>query len=376
MNDAAPTQFRLLKTGAEGLATMLAAIRSAQATVCLETYIYCDDDVGLRFLEALTAAAGRGVAVRVLVDALGSIALSDRFWNPLRAAGGRIRWFNPMSLRRWTYRDHRKLLVCDGRIAIVGGFNIAADYDGDGVKTGWRDSGLWMEGPPAQALVETFDRMFGLADFRHRRLQRLRKARDRIAASSRWSLLSSGPGCRHGEIRRTLARDLARARDVRIATAYFLPTRRVRRELRRVVKRGGRVQLMLAGRSDVLLAQLASRWLYGALRRSGIEIAEYLPRMFHSKVIVMDDTVYVGSANLDTRSLSINYELLVRVQDAWLATAAAAEFDADLDRCRRIKRRGRRHPRSWWDRLRESWAYFLLAKLDVVLARWQRKTLR
>ncbi len=374
MQRDAAMDVRLLRTGAEGLSAMLSALAAASRSVRLETYIFRDDAVGHRFRDALVQACERGVTVHVLVDALGSLELADSFWQPLRQAGGRVHWFNPVSLRRWTYRDHRKLLVCDETTAIVGGFNIADDYDGDGVTSGWRDLGLQMSGAPAHVLAQFFDRMFRLADFRHRRLQRLRKARDRVTGAAGWSVLSSGPGCRHGEIKRAIARDLAHARHVRIATAYFLPTRRLRRELRRVVRRGGRVQLMLAGRSDVALAQLASRWLYGAFLRAGVEIVEYQPQMFHAKLIVIDDIVYAGSANLDTRSLSINYELLVRVEDARLATEAAAMFDADCAHCLPIKRR-RRRPRGW-GRFKESWAYFLLAKLDLLLARWQRKTLR
>ncbi len=376
MHDGGSSGFRILKTGAEGFVAMLAAISSARESVRLETYIFSDSDVGRRMLASLVAARRRGVDVRVLVDAFGSIELPDRFWSPLREAGGHVRWFNPLSLRRWAYRDHRKLLVCDGRVAIVGGFNIAPEYDGDGVTAGWRDLGLELSGPPAQELARSFDRMVGLADSRHKRLQRLRRARDRLASGGSWRVLSSGPGCRHGEIKRVLAQDLARASRVRIMSGYFLPTWRLRRELRRVARRGGRVQLILAGRTDVLLSQMASRRLYRSLLRSGVEIYEYQPQVLHAKLVVIDDAVYAGSANLDTRSLSINYEVVARVRDAGLAAEAAAAFDADLHHCRRIERAGWRRSRTWWTRIRERVAYLILAKLDLLLVRWQLKSLR
>ena len=159
-------------------------------------------------------------------------------------------------------------------------------------------------------------------------------------------------------------------------TAYFLPTWRLRRELRQVAKRGGRVQLMTAGKSDVALSQLASRWLYSTLLRSGVEIFEYLPQMLHAKMIVLDDTVYAGSANMDTRSLLINYEVLVRLEDPALAREAGAMFDADLQRCRRIEAGLWRRSRTCWSKLLESWSYFLLAKLDLLVARFQLKILR
>lgn len=355
---------------------MLAAIDAARESIRLETYIFSDGAIGRRMQAALLGARHRGVTVHVLVDAFGSIDLPDAFWVPLRQAGASVRWFNALSLRRWTYRDHRKLLVCDETLAIVGGFNVADEYDGDGIRSGWRDLGIEVSGPLARALARTFDRLQGLADFRHRRLQRLRRASDRVVGQANWRILSSGPGCRHGEIRRSLADDLASARHVRIASAYFLPTWRLRRELRRVVRRGGRVQLMLAGRTDVHLTQLAGRGTYGGLLRSGIEILEYQPQILHAKLVIIDDTVYVGSANLDTRSLLINYELLVRIQDPGLAAEAVAMFEADLHHCHRIHRRTWRKSRTWWNRLRERWAHFLLARLDVLLARWQRRALR
>ncbi len=375
-NLAPATRFRLLKTSAEGLAAMLQAIRAARYSVRLETYIFRDSAVGRLFVEALVEARAHGATVQVLVDGFGSLELPDSFWWPLRESGGEVHWFNPVSLNRWTYRDHRKLLVCDDRVAFLGGFNVADEYDGDGVTTGWRDLGLEVTGPLAHTLACTFDRMYGLAEFRHRRLQRLRKAFDRVQAQANWRILCSGPGCRLGAIKDALGQDLARARHVRIGTAYFLPTRRLRRAFRRVVKRGGRVQLMLTGRSDVALAQLASRWLYGGLLRSGVQVFEYQPQMFHAKLIVIDDVIYVGSANLDTRSLSINYELLVRIEDPVLAAEAAVLFDADLRHCHRIGRRHWLRTRTWWARLKESWAYVLLAKLDPFLARHQLKALR
>lgn len=376
MNNGARSTFKMLKTGAEGLAAMRDAIQKASRTVRLETYIFRDSPVGRGIRDALVQACRRGVEVRVLIDALGSVELPDSLWTPLRDAGGRVRWFNPLSLKRWSYRDHRKLLACDEREAIVGGFNISQEYAGDGVSSGWRDLGLQAEGGAAAELAHSFDRIFDLAEFRHRRLQRLRKASDRVVEGENWRLVSSGPGCRHGEIKRSLARDLSGAGRVRIATAYFLPTRGLRRELRRAARRGTRVQLMLAGKTDVALSQLAGRHLYRSLLRAGVEIYEYQPQIFHPKLIVAGNTVYAGSANLDTRSLQINYELLMRVEDEHLAREAAAIFDSDLQHCRRIEGKAWRRARSWWGKFKERGAYLLLSKLDLLVARWQLKALR
>lgn len=369
-------EFRWLRTGEEGFAAMQTAIRAARESVRLETYTFAPGPLAERFREVLLAACRSGARVRVLVDGLGSRELPDSFWGPLREAGGECRRFNPLSLERFTYRDHRKVLVCDQRVAVVGGFNIASEYDGDGVTRGWRDLGLHITGSLAAELAENFDAMFARADFQHRRLQTFRPARDHVRSGQDWRLLLSGPGRRHGEIKRTLARDLAAAHTVQIVAAYFLPTWRLRRELLRVARRGGCVQLILAGRSDVRLAQLASRRLYHRFLRAGVEIHEYQPQVLHAKLFLVDGVAYVGSSNLDARSLQINYELVVRLADATVTAEARALFGQIIEHCRRIDPAAWRRSRTVWSRLQERWAYFLLARLDPLIARWQLKRLR
>lgn len=368
--------FELLQTGDEYFGALLSAIEAARRSVRLETYIFSPSPIGQRVRAALVAAAGRGARVWVLADALGSRSLSESFWTPLRQAGGQFKWFNPLSPGRLAYRDHRKLVVCDESVALLGGFNIAPEYEGDGVTRGWRDVGLRLQGPPAQALAQEFDVQFARAEFRHKRLQRLRPARQTLRGGDTWQLLLSGPGRRHGEIKRTLTRDLRTARSVQIVAAYFLPTWRLRRRLLAVARRGGRVQLILAGRTDVRLSQLASRSLYQRLLRRGVEIFEYQPQILHAKLFLVDDAVYVGSANLDTRSLQINYELVLRVTDPALASQARSVFEEMRAHSRRIELAAWRQCRTWWNKLRERWAYFLLARLDPWWARWQLKNLR
>ncbi|HLE04831.1 MAG TPA: phospholipase D-like domain-containing protein, partial [Anaerolineales bacterium] len=147
MSNNASADFRWLRTGEDALASMLAAIESAEQSVRLEMYIYTASPVGEQFRDTLVRAQKRGVRVRVLIDALGSIKLLASFWEPLIAAGGEFSWFNPLQLKRLLYRDHRKILVCDERLAFVGGYNIAPEYQGDGVAKGWRDLGLEVSGP-------------------------------------------------------------------------------------------------------------------------------------------------------------------------------------------------------------------------------------
>ena len=330
----------------------------------------------MRFRDALTHACQRGVKVRVLIDALGSFGLSAEFWKPLMRAGGEIRWFNPLSLGRLGFRNHRKLLVCDGRVAFVGGFNIAPEYEGDGVSSGWCDLGIKVEGPLVRQLELSFDDMFSRAGFQHKRFARLLKSTARRTVTvPREQLLLSGPGRGHSPIKRALKRDLKHAHSVQLMVAYFLPTWQLRRQLARVVKRGGKVELLLAGKSDVAVSRLAAQSLYRRLLKAGIQIYEYQPQILHAKLFIIDDIVYVGSANLDPRSLNINYELVIRFGDRNLAQQARTMFQRCLSHSRLIIEQEWTKQHSLWRRIKQHWAYFLLVRIDPYIARRQWRAL-
>jgi len=365
-----------LRAGREIFPAMLEAIEAARVSVRLEIYTCSPGPLAVRFLAALAAAQERGASVRVMVDAVGSIDLPETFWDPLRGAGGEARQFNPLSLNRFGIRDHRKLLVCDEQTAIIGGFNIAQEYDGDGVTSGWCDVGLKLTGAVVAELAAAFDEMFARVDFRHKRFMRLRKfGAKKIIEGPEERLLLSGPGRGPSPIKRALRRDLTQAQRVQIIVAYFLPTRRLRRALARVARRGGRVQLILPGKSDVLVSQLAAQSLYRRFLKAGVEICEYQPQVLHAKLFIIDDVVYVGSANLDQRSLNINYELMIRFENRQLAEQAREIFADTLQRCEPITFEQWRQSRTLWRRLKQRWAYFLLVRIDPAVARRQWKAL-
>ena len=362
--------------GKEMFPAMIEAIEGAGESVCLETYIFAPGPLGERFRDALARAQQRGVRVRVLIDALGSYGLAADYWRPLAAAGGEVRRFNPLSLHRWSIRNHRKLLVCDRQVAFIGGFNIASEYTGDGVTEGWCDLGLRIAGMLAEQLEASFEEMFACADFQHRRFIRLRKSGARkVLLLPHEQLLLSGPGRGRSPIKRALRLDLARAQSVQIMVAYFLPTWRLRRQLVRVARQGGRVELLLPGKSNVAVSLLAAQSLYRRLLKSGVEIYEYQPQILHAKLIIIDEVVYVGSANLDQRSLSINYELMVRFESGEMAAQAREVFGAKLAHSRRLTLEGWRQSRSLWRRFKQHWAYLLLVRLDPYIARWQWRAL-
>ncbi len=363
--------IRWLPTGEAAFAAVLDAIANARESVRLQTYIMRDDATARGIRDALTEAAGRGVRVRVLVDAFGSMGLDDEFWEAFEQNGGERREFNPLHAERIVYRNHRKSITFDETLAIIGGFNIADEYAGDGITHGWRDLGVAVEGVVVQKLVHAFESLYALADHAPGRMARLRRAgqRKRIAAPP-GELLLSGPGTGANPLKAALTRDLARAQRIDITTAYFLPTWALRRKLMRCVRSGGAVRLLLPGPTDVPLARDAAQSLYRRLLRAGVSIYEYQPQILHAKLIVADDIVYVGSANFNTRSLHIDYELLLRIEDAELAAQARALFDGDLLHAQKLSLGSWRQDRRLWDRLRQRFAYFLMARLDLFVARW------
>ena len=377
----APKSFpwQWLCAGQEIFPAMLEAMAAAQKSIRLETYIYSDGKLGRQFLGALLAAVRRGVQVQILVDALGSWLLPDDFFEPLVAAGAEVRRFNHLHLWRFGVRNHRKLLICDDATMVIGGFNVADEYDGDGVTRGWCDVGVRIENPTlAGELAASFDELFALSDFRRNPLMRLRafKRRRKPLKKPAGELLLSHPGRGAGPFQTALYQDLAQAREVRIMSAYFLPTRRLRRDLMRVARRGGRVQLILAAQSDILVSQLAGRSLYRRLFKAGVEIYEYQPQILHAKLILSDGVVYAGSSNLDIRSLNLNYELMLRLEDGAVAVEARGIFERLLKHSQRIEPRRWRKSQTFWQRWKNHWAHFLLTRIDPLVALRQFRTMK
>lgn len=369
---------RWLGTVDEAYAEMQRHIDGASHTIRLETYIMREAGPATRFRDALLRARARGVRVRLLLDAFGSEDLRAEFLAPLREAGVRVALFNPKRLLRLSFRNHRKMLAVDGLTAVVGGFNIGPEYAGDGVTHGWCDAGLVIHGPVVMALELSFDTMFGLAPFTAWRIRRFRRLVRRMAAGSGphhvagngpIELLTRGPAIPRRLLRRVMHHDLRKARDVAIASAYFLPAPDLRRMMYHVAQNAGRVRILLAGNTDVPLARYAAERFYRRLFRRRIAIHEYQPQILHAKLIIADDVLYAGSSNLDRRSLQINYELLLRLQWPELAADARQWFEQALQHAPAVDPQRWRAGRSMWQRLRSRLAYQLLARLDPLLAR-------
>jgi cardiolipin synthase len=366
-------RFEWLGTGRGLLEAQLDAIDVARESVRMEMYIFADSPIGARYRETFVEIAARGVRVRILLDYLGSFELPRDYFAALdELPGAEVRWFNERRLSTLSFRDHRKIIVVDDDVAFVGGANIGTEYCGDGVTEGWRDGGIGVRGPVVEVLAAEFDAQFDRA---HRRPPRepwsTRRRRRRVPSGADVTALFLAPGLGRNAFRDAFRRDLRRCRDVSITCGYFLPSRSLVGQLAAVTARGGRVRLILAGKSDVTLMQLAGRSLYRRMLRRKIEIQEYQPQILHAKIFVLDDIVYVGSANLDPRSLRINYEVMLRIRDVSFARIARSQFESDLTHSRPITIEDLRGQRTWWVRLKQKLALWVLGRLDPLVADWQ-----
>jgi cardiolipin synthase len=367
---------RWIATVDDAYAEMERRINAATVSVRVETYILREEGPAGWLREALLAAKQRGLDVRLLVDAFGADEhVRGAFLQPLRDAGVTVKIFNPQRWLRRSFRNHRKLLACDGEHAILGGFNIAPEYAGDGVTQGWLDTALYVGGPIVPQLEASFDAMLTLAPFTPPAMRRFRKALKQgfgavtpAPAEPPVQLLMTGPYTHGWVLRRRLAADMGKAHDIAIAAAYFLPASSYRRLLYRAAKRGP-ARILLPGKSDVAAARLAAERYYGRLLSRNVQIFEYQPQILHAKLLIADDVVYVGSANLDRRSLHINYELLLRFSWPELAADARRWFEQTLAHSEQVDLPKLRQRRGIWRRLLSWLSYLLLARVDPLLAR-------
>ena len=356
---------QLLRDGVEVYPAMLEAIRSARRYVRLETYMFITDAVGELFGQALAEAAERGVHVKVLYDAMGSWTSRRTFFEQLRQRGVDIRPFKPFSLsrglRHLLRRDHRKILVVDGKVAFVGGVNIAAHWAPVGQGAGWRDDVLRIEGPAVHELERRF-----LATWRMAFQEGLERVRYRMQGLRR----PRRPGPPKGDVcltvlssRRSIHRAYLHAisrarRSVLIAAAYFVPDRRMVAVLREAAQRGVEVSLLLNGRSDHPFLEHCTRAFYEKLLGAGVRIFEWQRGVLHAKTAVVDGVWgTLGSFNLERMSLAFNHEVNAVFADPQLGRELEDSFRNDCGSCREVSlEEFRRRP--LWQKVVERVLYF------------------
>ena len=355
------TKVQLYKDG-EALHAAYAAIKSAKRRVCLESYIFHDDDTGRAFAELLSAKAREGVAVYVIYDSFGSMG-ADRnmFWSMARS-GVRVREFHP--IRPWECkfswrpfnRDHRKILIVDEDRAGLGGLNVGAEYAGSWVIRSkkspcefWRDNAVSIEGPSARHLLGAFGRTWNYIG-RGGRVRAAELNHNLKPHEGDFGLLATVPSAR-SPLRSFLCEMMGTAKEsIYITMAYFAPDDELIDEICKADRRGVRVRLMLPGRSDVHLLTLAARSFYEKLLCCGCDVYERQSVVLHSKCMVVDgQTSVIGSTNIDYRSIEYNLESSVIIRHAEFGRQMQALFENDVRYSKKIElNEWRKRPK--WDR--------------------------
>jgi cardiolipin synthase len=367
--EVAGHRLTLLEEGAERLEALVALIDTAQESLRILYYIWEDDASGRRVRDALIAAMERGVNVSLLVDGFGAANAKDDFFKALTDRGARFCRFVPRFGRRYFLRNHQKLAIADGRRVIVGGFNISDSYFGTVEEGAWRDLGLLVEGDSVSCPTAYFDDLFKWAvkpEGSMRTLRRVLQKHSRSEGKLHW--LFGGPTRRLSPWARSVRADMRGARRLDIVAGYFAPGPVLLRRSANVA-RHGRVQLVTAAKSDNNATVAAARFTYWTLLKRGVRIFEYQPTKLHTKLFAIDDVVHVGSANFDMRSLFLNLEMMLRIDDAGFAAAMHDYVDGEIVRSTEITLASHRAQRTWLNRLRWAIGYFLIAIADYRITR-------
>jgi cardiolipin synthase len=389
---AAPTvvyggnRIRLLVNGEQYFPELLAAIESARRVIEIETYIFAEDNIGLRVSFALAAAASRGVEVRLLIDGFGGGEHARRLVRELGVHGVQVKIYRPERWwrleRRLLRRLHRKIAVFDEQLAFVGGINIIDDHNVPPHvrgRIGPRfDFAVACEGPIVSAIALAARRLWWTLDFVNLRrragpLPTLRAIPRQAAAAGgvAASLVLRDNLRNRRAIERAYLQAFASARtQVIIANAYFLPGRRFRAALLAMASRGVRVRLLLQGQVEYALQYYSQRALYGQLLDGGVEIHEYVASYMHAKVAVVDERwATVGSSNIDPYSLLLAREANVVVHDAAFASQLGGVLAEAIERHSRRIEAADYARRGWLARARDWLAYFVVRLATVTLAR-------
>jgi cardiolipin synthase len=363
-------RFTPLSGGPERLDALMALIEGARQRLDLYFYIFERDECAVEVRDALVEACRRGVAVTLLVDAFGTATTPEPFFAPLVAVGGRFGRFGRRRSTRYLIRNHQKMAIADREIAMIGGFNICATYFmTEDEPTGWRDFGMLVEGPLALGLSEWFDCLAEWTLSERQSFMKLRRmVREWQPGTGRAIWLMGGP-TRHLNIwARRVKADLETGRRLDMAAAYFSPGHGMTRRMTRLARRGA-ARIVMPSKSDNFATVGAARHLYRRLLRSCVAIFEYAPQKLHAKLLAIDDIGYVGSANFDKRSLFINLEIMLRVDDRAFADAIRRDIDSMAERGRRVDEEALRVMAGPFARILWWFDFLLVGVLDYTVTR-------
>ena len=367
--EVAGNRLTLLPDGPERLEALLALIDGASRTLRVLYYIFNPDRSGTQVRDALVAARRRGVAVTLLVDGFGSDADAE-FFKPLTEEGCDFCRFSARWGRRYLLRNHQKLVLADERTVMIGGFNVEDSYFGTVESGAWRDLGLIVDGPSAACLTGYFDSLFEWARKPNSRIRDLRRVlQQNSVTEGKLHWLFGGPTRRLSPWARAVRRDMSRARRLDLIAAYFAPGPGMLRRITSIARHGGQARVVTAAVSDNVATVGAARSLYWYMLKRGVQLFEYQPTKMHTKLLVIDDVVHIGSANFDMRSFFLNLEMMLRIDDPGFAAAMRRFVDGEIAQSEAITRETHQERRTLMNRLQWGVSYFIVAVADYRISR-------
>jgi cardiolipin synthase len=364
-------QLHLVHAPNDRFDAVLRLIAVAEQSIQMFFYMFADDSAGRDVRTALVEAANRGVQVQLIIDSFGSADISDRFFDELTNAGGNYHCFSTRKGLGYIIRNHQKILIADGKHALVGGFNITDQYFGrSGDGKDWEDLGVVISGPEVTRLARYFDEMASTSvdgTVRYRKIRSIIQQWRPGIGEVQWLL--GGPTNRISPWALTFKRSLEVGKKFDIVSAYFSPSQTILRRLARVSKRNKGSRIIMAGKTDNGATIPAARLLYRYLLRRRTKIYEFQPRRLHMKLMVIDDAVYIGSANLDVRSMFINLEIMVRIKDETLAIYMRTLIDELVGQSEEQTPVLLNARDNIWTRFKAAFAYFLVNSVDYTIGR-------
>ncbi|MFK4005147.1 phosphatidylserine/phosphatidylglycerophosphate/cardiolipin synthase family protein [Qipengyuania sp. NPDC077563] len=345
-------------------------VRSARTTLDVCFYIFAEDSVSVELRDALCDAAKRGVKVTLIIDRFGASA-SDEFLQPFVESGGTYLCFSPRWSMRYLIRNHQKMVIADNERAMFGGFNIEDDYFAPPERNGWNDIGIRIEGDAVQGLSDWFGRLHDWTDDDDAHFREIKKTVSDWEWTSqdghaRW--LVGGPTRGLSTWARCVTQDLKEGEKLDIFMAYFSPPYTLLKRIARVAKKG-QTRLLMAAKSDNGATIGATRSLYSYLLKRGAKIWEFSPCKLHTKLLVLDDAVYVGSANFDMRSLYLNLEIMLRIEDRALAERMRDFVTRHIEASEHITPELHKKRATIWNRIRWWAGWVLVSVIDYTVAR-------
>jgi len=339
----------LLRDGPSAFDAMLALIDSAKETLDFEGYIFRRDEIGDRFVKAFVDAAERGVKVRVLIDWLGRLPTPWSYFKQMVRDGLEVRLFNPPGLRAWLGflpRDHRKVLVADGKSGITGGIGIGLEWKHGMIRrrrSPWRDTAVRIDGDAVKDLQQAFERMWARSRGKRGPRQRLMRAptssflNTRLHPGSLVGIIEGEPW-RLRVARSLQIQSVAAEKSIWIASAYFMPSWSEIEALSGAARDGVDVRVLVPSRYDHFWLRGLMSTSYQRLLRNGVRIWEWRGEMMHAKTSVVDGRwIRVGSTDFNPLGIALNYELDAVIEDPALGAVAESMFLEDLERSRELR---------------------------------------